>query len=227
MKGKNQIIFCLINFLIIGNVLGGNALGQEKGNWDSSIGIGLLQITTSTLDLTYEFSNNPRYSMIVNPGYTMNYVQSLDFIGFFLSPHSKCGNDGYKMYNQSGGFVKLGMKYNFRNSFEKTNYFYLGAFLTNSLIYEKAEYENWDIPNSDAEFLSHKVFVSGLTGAVGYNFRFSEKFNSDVGVHISKPSKSYGDLYGYTNYIPGMGYMETCGKGGIFPMLIFTLKYGL
>ena len=165
--------------------------------------------------------------MIVNSGYTINYANSFDFIGFFLTPHYKCGNDGYSMKNQSGGFIKIGMKLNFRNSIEKKNYFYLGVFMTNSLISEETEYENWDIPNSQIEDLNHKIFIFGLTGAVGYNFRISNKLSSDFGLHISMPSKNYDDLYGYSNYIPGMGYMETCGNEKIFPLIVLNLKYKL
>lgn len=222
MKVNLEIVFYLIIFLITGNVF-----GQEKENWDHDIGINLVQLPATTIDLTYEFSNNPRYAMIVNPGYTINYANSFDFIGFFLTPHYKCGNDGYSMKNQSGGFIKIGMKFNFRNKTEKKNYFYLGAFITNSLIDEKAEYENGDIPNSQVEFLKHKIFIFGLTGAVGYNFRILKKLNSDFGVHISMPSKNYDDLYGYRNYIPGMGYMETCGNEKIFPLIVLNLKYKL
>ena len=99
--------------------------------------------------------------------------------------------------------------------------------MTNSLIHEKAEYENPEIPNSPVENLEHTILIIGLTAAVGYNFRISDKLNSDFGVHISVPSKNYDDLYGYSNYIPGMGYMETCGTGKIFPLIVLNLKYKL
>jgi hypothetical protein len=204
-----------------------NVFGQEKENWNHDIGINLLQIPATTIDLTYELSNNPRYTMIINPGYTINYANSFDFIGFFLTPHYKCGNNGYSMKKQTGGFLKIGMRFNFRNKTEKKNYFYLGAFMTNSLINEKAKYENWDIPNSQVENLNQNIFILGLTGAVGYNLRISNKLNSDLGVHISIPSKNYDDLYGYRNYIPGMGFMETCGGARIFPMIVLNLKYRL
>lgn len=222
MKLSLKII--LLGIIALINV---NVFGQVKEKWNHDIGINLLQIPATTFDLTYELSQNPRFTMIVNPGYTLNYANSFDFIGFFLSPHYKCGNDGYSMKNQSGGFIKIGMKFNFRKKTEKNNYFYLGAFMTNSLISEKAEYKNWDIPNSQVEYLDHKIFIAGLTGAVGYNFRISDKLNSDFGAYLSIPSKNYNDLYGYRNYIPGMGYMETCGNEKIFPMIVLNLKYKL
>jgi hypothetical protein len=222
MKVSRKIIILGIIVLISVNVL-----GQIKENWNHYIGFNLLQIPTTTIDLNYELANKPRYTIIINPGYTINYTNSFDFIGFFLSPHYKCGNYGYSMKKQSGGFIKIGLKYNLRSTTEKKNYFFLGAFITNSMIYEKAEYENLEIPNSQVEYLNHKIFIVGLTGAVGYNFRISNKLNSDFEVHMSMPSKKYDDLYGYSNYIPGMGYMETCGNERIFPMIVLNLKYKL
>jgi len=222
MKVNTKILLFGIVLLINTNVF-----GQVKEKWNHAIGINLLQIPATTIDLTYEFANNPRYTMIFNPGYTIDYSNSFDFIGFFLSPHYKCGNDGYSMRKRTGGFIKLGMKFNFRNKTEKRNYFFLGVYMTNSLIFEKAEYVNLDVPESQVENVNHKMFIAGLTGAVGYNFRISEKLNADFGGQLSKPSKNYADLYGYSNYIPGMGYLETCGKGNLFPMLVLNIKYRL
>ena len=222
MKVSLKII--LLGIIVLISV---NLFGQEKDKWNHDIGINLLQISATTIDFTYELSNNPRYTIIVNPGYTINYVHSFDIIGYLLSPHYKCGNDGYSLTNQSGGFIKIGAKFNLKKETEKKNYFYLGAFITNSLIYEKVKYENWDILNSQVEYLSHYLFTIGLTGTIGYNFRISEKLNSDFGVHISMPSKNYDSMYGYSNYIPGMGYMETCGNKTIFPMIVLNLKYKL
>ena len=202
--------------------------GQDKANWNRLIGINILQIPATTLDLSYETSNNPRYSIIFNIGYTLNYSNGFDLPGFFLSPHYKCGNYGYSLEKQTGGFIKAGLKYHFRNNFEKRNHFYFGSFITNSLIYEKSKFENWEIPNGQVEELNHYVYIFGITGAFGYNFRISEKLNSDFGVHISFPSKKFKDLYGYQNYIPGMGYMETCdAERSIFPMMVLNLKYNL
>ncbi|MBN2663979.1 MAG: hypothetical protein JXR68_10050 [Bacteroidales bacterium] len=214
----------IIMFGII-TIISSNVFGQVKENWNHNIGINLLQIPATTIDLTYELNNKPRYMLIINPGYTFNYTNSYDYIGFFLSPHYKCGNNGYYMKKQSGGYIKIGLKYIFRNSTEKNNFFYLGAFITNSMVYEKAEYENMDISNSQIENLSHNIFILGFSSAVGYNFGISNRLTSDFGVHISLPSKKYDELYGYSNYIPGMGYMETCGNQVIFPMLILNLKY--
>jgi uncharacterized metal-binding protein len=201
--------------------------GQVQEKWNHSIGINLLQIPATTLDLTYELALKPAYTLILNPGYTMNYANSFDFIGYLLSPHFDCGNNGYSMKKQSGGFIKLGMKYNFRKSFEKRSYFYIGALITNSMIDEKAEFTDFEIQDSQVENLNHQIFIIGLTGTAGYNFRITDQLGADFGAQISAPSKSFRDLYGYSNYIPGMGYMETCGNGIIFPIMVLNLKYKL
>ncbi len=221
MKRNFKSVFYLMLLLIAGSAV----FGQEERN--HYIGINLFQIPATTLDLVYEFSYNPRFTMVVNSGFTINYANSFDYVGFFLTPHYKCGNYGYAMKNQSGGFVKIGMKFNFKKEAEKKSHFYLGAFMANSLIYEKAEYENLEIPNSEVEYLNHNLFIIGITGAAGYNFRISDRFNSDFVLHISMPTKNYKDLYGYRNYIPGMGFMETCSNERIFPMLVLNVKYKL
>ena len=170
----------------------GKALGQDHNSWKHTIGINILQLPATTLDLTYEMNNNQKYSVIISSGYTVNYSKSFDWIGFFLSPHSKCGNYGYSLQKQAGGFAKVGLKYNFRKTLEKTNNFFVGTFITNSFIYEKAEYQNWDIPNSQVEVLNHYIYIFGIAGAIGYNFKITTKFNSDFGVQISVPSRKIG-----------------------------------
>lgn len=221
--GGKRFLFVFISIaLSVGKVS-----GQTQRNWSREIGINLLQLPATTLDLTYDIARNPQYSIIISAGYTINYSNSFDWPGWFLSPHYKCGNNGFSLENQSGGFLKAGLKYNFRSNMEKKDYFFLGGFLTGSWVFEKTAYRNPEVENSPPEALSHKVFIPGFTAAAGYTFRISVKLSSDAGFQISFPSGKFQDLYGYQNYIPGMGYMETCGNERIFPMLVFNLKYSL
>jgi hypothetical protein len=129
------------------------------------------------------------------------------------------------MKQQSGGFLRAGMKYNFRKTTEKENFFFIGGNLIGSVIREKAEYEGWDIPVSPREKLSQTLFIPGVTARIGYQFRISGRLHSAVGIQFSIPSAKYADLYGYTNYIPGMGFMETCGSGKtvLFPMIFLNI----
>ena len=159
MTYMKRLIILFLSIILISN----NLFSQERKGLYHNIGINLLQIPATTIDLSYEISKQPSYSLIINTGYTLDYTKSFDFIGFILSPHYKGGNDGYIMKYQKGGFFKLGLRYKFRNTVDKKDYFFLTAFLTNALIYEKSEYTNWDnISNSQVEELKHRIFIFGL-----------------------------------------------------------------
>ena len=223
MNIKTKIIIALwiTSFISI------NLHSQNKKEWHHEIGINLLQLPSTTIDLSYSITNKPTHSIIVNTGYTVNYTKSFDFIGYILSPHYKCGNNGYSMQNQTGAYLKIGLKYNLRKTLEKNNYFFIGGLLANSLIHEKAEYVDLENSNSQIKELEHTLYVFGLTGLFGYNLKISERIKSDFGIQFSYPSKTYKNLYGYSNYIPGLGYMETCGGARIFPLIFLNLKYEL
>ncbi|MEN8193092.1 MAG: hypothetical protein ABFS12_09775 [Bacteroidota bacterium] len=218
---NNILIVSILSIFILKNV---NA--QESANWKSEIGINLFQLPATTIDLNYRITNNPRYTVSINSGYTFNYSNSYDLVGFFLSPHSKCANEGYKMTKQSGGFINLGINYNFRKSFQKNNYFFIGASINNSFISEYAEYQDLEIQGSQVEKLDHDIYLFGFSGIVGYNFKIFNKLSSDLGLKISIPNSKFKELYGYENYIPGMGFMDTCNSNNvIFPLIFLNLKY--
>lgn len=195
--------------------------GKDNDIRKHSAGINLLQILATTIDLTYDYSPNANFSYSFGAGYTFDYTKNFDLVGFILSTHYKCGNDGYVMKLQSGGFLRAGIKYNFRKTLEKENFFFVGGYLTGSVIREKAELEDWENPDSPPEKLSQTLFIPGITASLGYQFRISGSLHSAVGIQFSFPSSKYADLYGYTNYISGMGFRETCDCGNVvfFPMV--------
>jgi hypothetical protein len=217
---RSLIIFALV-------LSAGIVSAQDKQIHQHALGINLLQIPATTIDLTYDYSPNANFSYSFGAGYTFDYTKNFDLVGFFLSPHYKCGNYGYIMKQQSGGFLRAGIKYNFRKSPEKLNFFFVGGNLIGSVISEKAVYEGWDTPVSPPEKLSQTLFIPGITASLGYQFRISGSLHSAMGVQFSFPSAKYADLYGYTNYIPGMGFMETCGsrKTVLFPMIFFNIIF--
>ena len=216
------ILIITIPFLSAGTIH-----AQENEIRKHSAGINLLQIPATTIDLTYDYSPKANFSYSFGAGYTFDYTKNFDLVGFFLSPHYKCGNNGYVMKQQSGGFLRAGMKYNFRKTTEKQNFFFVGGYLTGSVIREKAEFDNLENPDNPREKLSQTLFIPGMTASMGYQFRISGRLHSSVGVQFSFPSAKYADMYGYTNYIPGMGFMETCGskKTVLFPMVYLNLVY--
>ncbi|NLO43011.1 MAG: hypothetical protein GX109_08295 [Bacteroidales bacterium] len=211
---KLNIIFiiCTILFLIPKK-----GLGQEEKIMHHAIGLNLLQLPATTIDITYAFSNNPHYDFLVNTGFTFNYSKSMDYIGWLLTPHFDCGNDGFTMIQQTGAFLKGGMKYNIRKSFDKKHYFFFSAYLCSSWIYEEAD---------KTKRLKHHKFIFGFTGVAGYHIRIYKKLCTDIAINISyTPDKTIKDLYGYQNYIPGMGFMETCRNTNVFPIVVWSIKY--
>lgn len=216
-----MLIFWISSIAII------SVQGQTKSSFQKELGINILQIPTTSIDLSYAIDLKPNYTVHISSAYTFNYVNAFDFVGYFLSPHAKCGNNGYSLIKQSGGYLRIGMKYNLRKTMEKNNYFFLGASLSNSIVYEKAEYSDMEIQDSPVVLLKHTLSIFGVSALIGYNFKISERFNADCGLQISIPSDAYQKMYGYTNYIPGLGYMETCNSERIFPQLFLNLKYKL
>ncbi len=215
-------------FLLLAiTLLSSNLSGQSQDKTTQEIGINLLQIPATTLELNYHLAIKPRYSMVVNAGYTLNYVESFDLTGFLLSPHFKCGNNGYSLTNQSGTFLQTGIRYNLRKVLNDYNYFFLGGYLSQSLVHEKTEYVDPEAFAPPVASFQHLIYIIGFSGELGYNFNLCKQLQTEIAARISFPSKKYNDLYGYSHYIPGMGYMETCGGAKIFPMIALNLKYNL
>jgi hypothetical protein len=189
------------------------------------IGINALGLTTTTLDINYSFDIKPFFSPLIDIGYTLNYVKSFDFFGTILTPHCKCGNNGFDINRQSGPYLKLGTLFNIRKTYEKENYLHLGLFLTNSLAYEKSTYQYAEGPDLILVpvQVSHTIFILGLSTSIGYEFSLTKKLKSGIDFQVSFPNKNYKNLYGYRNYIPGMGFKDF--EGYWFPMLLWNLKY--
>ncbi len=190
------------------------------------IGVNLLQLPTSTVNVNYSVDYKPFLTPIVDIGYAFGYNENYDLIGLFLSPHIKL-YDGYTLDKQSGGYVKVGGFLNLRKDFEKQNFFHLGLFITNSMVYEKG----WFLspidprPYSYAEAIEHSVYLFGINSSIGYEFLMTKRLKSHIDFQLSFPTDKYLDLYGYRNFIPGMGSKATTEKW--FPMIIMNLKYRL
>jgi hypothetical protein len=203
------------------------AFGQTGKN--KYIGFDILQVPATTLNINYSIEIQPFITPVFDLGYTINYAKNFDFIGDLLTLHCDCGNNGYELDIISGGYIQLGGLFNFRNNFEKHNYFHIGIFLTNSLVYENG-YSIPPIgetlpPQQPTIPVSHTVFVAGLNFMGGYEFSLSERWKSVIDFQVSLPGKSQNNLYGYRNYIPGMGYRNV--EKPWFPRLICNLKYRL
>lgn len=194
------------------------------GQSEKYLGINLFQIPASTINSNFSADIKPFFTPVIDIGYTFNYETNLDFIGNLLTPHTKY-YDGYKITKQSGGYIKIGGHLNLRGDYGKNNFFHIGLFLTNSLVYEKALYlPPFDSrPYSYASQLEHNVFLTGISTSFGYEFRLLERLKANLDFQFSFPANKYNDLYSYRNFIPGMGFKDT--EGNWFPMLILNLKY--
>jgi hypothetical protein len=215
-----RYILTILCILIISNLS-----GQTGKN--SYLGINALQLPAYTIDLNYSLDIKPFLTTLIDLGYTINYTKSFDFIGFFLTPHTKGGNYGYDLSRQSGGYLKIGSYLNFRKTFETKSYPHIGLFLTNSIIYEKGIYQALVVTEfiPDPIQISHNKFVYGLNLSFGYEFSIAKRLKAYFDFQNSFPNKKYLDLYGYRNYIPGMGYKDS--ELYWFPMFILNLKYRL
>ena len=190
------------------------------------IGLNPLQLPTSTINFNYSIDYKPILTPIVDIGYAFGYNENYDLIGMFLTPHIKC-YDGYTIEKQSGGYLKIGGFLNLRKDFEKQNFFHLGLFLTNSIVYEKGLYLS-PIDSrsySYADKIEHTIYLFGFSTSLGYEFKITSRLKTYIDFQLSFPTDKYLDLYGYSNFIPGIGFKDTEGKW--FPMLILNLKYRL
>ena len=214
-------VFLIIFFLIPSLLF---AEGEKK---NMTIGTNILQIPATSINFSLSKYQKPFFTAHADAGYTINYFKSLDIIGFFLTPHIKCGNDGYSINKISGGYIKLGGYFNLRKDFEKQNFWQLGVFATNSIVYEKGYREDYIYDfTPDNKYirtdLEHTQYIFGLNVSLGYNFRISEKLRSNIGFQVSFPHKNYKNLYGYRNYIPGMGFKDSYSYW--FPILEWKIK---
>jgi hypothetical protein len=211
MKTKLTILFFLM--------FASNSYSQNDRN--IYIGLNLLQLPALTINSNISTEFKPYLTPIIDVGYTLNYVKAnnIDWIGFFLTPHAKM-YDGFTAERQSGGYIKIGGFLNLRKEYAKTNYFHIGLFLTNSMVYEK-------IPTMTiATTEDHTVYLLGVATSFGYEFSLTNRLKANLDLQISFPNKNYNDLFGYRSFVPGMGFKDTSGKW--YPMmLIFNIKYRL
>lgn len=188
-----------------------------------SFGFDVIRLTATTLEVSYIEPFNDNISIVFNPGYTVDYSKSVDVVGFFLSPHCKCANDGYFLTQQSGAFINVGTEFNLKKEF-LSNYFFIGVFFNGGYIHEKAKYIETSL--SKEEKLKHTIFTYGAGMYVGYDFFIHKKWRGDIAFQVAAP-RNIDDLYGYKNYVPGMGFSEVAKDNGIIMNVKGRLKYQL
>ena len=211
-------------FTVLLSLIALNFYGQNDKK--QFVGVNLLQLPTSTINFNYSVELKPFLTAVADIGYTFGYNENYDFIGRLLTPHIKL-YDGYTIDKHSGGYIKIGGYLNLRKDFEKQNFFHLGLFLTNSIVHEEGLYLSPidSRPYSQADKVEHTVNIFGFSTSLGYEFKITDRLKTHFDFQLSFPTDKYLDLYGYRNFIPGMGIKATNSKW--FPMLILNLKYRL
>ena len=227
MKKYREIILIICLF-----ISAFSANSQENKVKNNTIGLNVAELPALTINLNYEYAIKPYLDFVGNIGYSFNHTYSAD-LNFILVPHIDCGNCGIVIKNQTGGFVKTGLKLNSKKSYEKRNYFFIGISLINSVVYEKADFSDYYFdceiqtpPNTliiDDPITEQTKYIFGIGTQFGYSFKMGNKLQSDLGLQISFPHNNYKSLFGYRNYIPGIGYKDSYSYW--FPTLIFNIKY--
>ena len=228
---KKINVFYLIFILCFLLIQTKNCYSQNvKNNNKYTIGVNLSQLSALTIELNYEYHHKPYLDLVGNIGYSFNHIHSKD-INSLIIPHIDCGNNGVEILNQTGGFIKLGVKLNARRSFQKRNYFFLGANLINSVVYEKADFSNYcdygfcpiDNINIDDPINNHTKYIFAFGTWFGYSFKIWKMLQIDLGLQLAFPYNNYKSLYAYRNFIPGIGFKDA--PDYFFPTIIINLKF--
>jgi len=186
------------------------------------LGINLLQLPTSTLNLNYSKEIHPYLTGHIDVGYTIDYVSvhERDWLGKYLTDHNSNMDFPYgcNTHNeQSGGYLKLGAYFNARRTYIQASYFRLGLFITNSIVYED------HLVGGDMMIL-HTLYIPGVSGSCGYELQISSRFKASLDYQISS-SIFKNDLSTNECFVPGMGLS---GKGrNLYPMVLLNIKYEL
>ena len=69
-------------------------LSSGKDSKNQFVGVNILQLPTSTINMNYSTEYKPRLTSVVDFGCALGYNEKYDFIGRILTPHIKL-NDGY------------------------------------------------------------------------------------------------------------------------------------
>ena len=205
---------------------------QENNIKKHTLGLNITQLPALTIDINYDYAIKPYLDFVGNIGYSFNYIYSGD-LNWILVSHIKCGNCGIAIKNQTGGFIKTGIKFNTRKTFEKRSYFFLGINIINSVVYEKVDFTDYygdcesNIPQNiiiiDDPIRKQVKYIFGLGTQIGYSFKMSNKLQSDLGLQVAFPNSNYKSLFGYKNFISGIESKDSYSYW--FPTMIFNIKY--
>ncbi len=162
---------------------------SEKTNY---LGINLIPLLGTTLELGYELNIKPNLSFDLYAGYVYDSE---------LASPIKTGTP-YYLKKSSGFFIKIGSRYNLRNDLKKFAPF-IGFNIVNAIaIEEGVKYEEPGdaLVNGPVERNSYNL---GLSGIIGITSPATKRINIDLGLQVG--TVLVNNLMDYHSYMPGMG----------------------
>lgn len=188
----------------------------SQDSTSSYIGFNLPPIIGSTIELGYEINPKPFLTFDFYGGYTINNKLNL-FCTKELREYE------YSYYKNSGFFLKIGGKLNWRNNLNKFAPF-LGLNVINSIGIQKGilevnfEYDGQELPSNRSEKNSYNLGVSGIIGVTSPS---TKKLSYDLGIQVTGLIVNNLLTNRCTNYMPGMGF----GGQGIRAQGVLRVKY--
>ncbi len=204
-------MFKILISILLSLIFSLGSLSQEEKT--SYFGINIPPLFGTTLELGYELNIKSNLSLDVYGGYTFN--NELE---------SKCfeENEKLKVNKMSGGFFKLGVRYNWRKNLNRFAPF-IGVNLVNSISIEEGTQEIGGFINNEPTISLEQVVSNrynlGISGIIGITSNSTKKINLDFGVQFGR--LIVNNLLSCKSYMPGMGivYNENRIQG------VFRIKY--
>jgi hypothetical protein len=189
-------------------------LGSFSQNERTSyLGVNMPPLFGTAIELGYELNLKPQLTFNVSSGYTFNSE---------LNGSCKKENARLKISKKSGGFIKIGVRYNWRKNFNKIAPFF-AVNLVNSISIEEGTQEMGAIINGEPTLWVESVFSNnynlGVSGIIGITGNSTNRFNFDLGIQVGRVVVN--NLLDCRSYMPGMGsgFLENRVQG------ILRLKY--
>lgn len=157
------------------------------------IGLNLPPMLGTTLDIGFEHTIKPNFSVEISSGYVFNSK---------LNSLLKKGSL-FDLDKKSGFFLTLGARYNFRKDLSKFAPF-LGWNIVNAIAMEEGTYIGEDTPSIPyPDPIVNNSYNLGITGIIGVTSPSDKKLNVDVGIQVGR--LLVDDLLDFHSYMPGMG----------------------
>lgn len=188
-----------------------NSFTQDSTS--SYIGFNVPPALGNTIELGFEINPKSTLTFDIYGGFTFNSKLN----GICSKVYT-----GLEINNKSGAFIKLGARYNWRNSLSKFAPFF-GVNITNAISMEKGTQDEYFISENDG-FTSRKIpfntkkYNVGLSGVIGVTSPSTNRFSMDLGIQFG--GLLLDNLVGCNSYMPGMG-----SNLGLRLQGVFRIKY--